>query len=613
MSNYPSYPSTFIDEETLITAFKNQLLVHQPFTKLLVLSHEDEYVDSDVLFSLSAEAHVTNTIDAFTHCQKRLRHEKPEVSRAMRSFRKRVLECEVVTKAFGTVYAGMQQRYLAGDIHGLRAVVFAAQPTAKKRRLAGPSPHSSPAASPKRGDQTGEVSLEYESDDATIIILENVSSKGESDENVSGGSESFQSVKRVKSVKSVSAESASDNENELEASGDEIAVSEDADAKLLKQEREKVLSLEILHKRFKNIKNFASAKDLWFERYNLSDWVRQAQSHVLRQCEQGLALDSKESHIADILMLNNIVVFSKRYHPSFLKAAQPLVKTHWERATAAFAEQRIDMRLPQSIADCIFPLFNDLGAGRGFEATLKKHMKTALDFENPVIDEMAPFDVLLVIRSFYKAIRKRERMQAFGSTRKCTGEVTEVHAVLHTLPEEVFDHPALVVRWANGQSDSSQKHRSTYLKKPLGQKADGRVLSNKFEHAFLEAKSCVHADTAKQTIYDLFKLAQFCQGSINFKARNNISDPPCCALHFLRETLEIYHMALHHDGVYTARGQKSETLQNFSQEENALLGGCGGSPTFVHWLSIVNVSSAAVQVGWKICVSWLLLLAHCCM
>ncbi|KAJ3137158.1 hypothetical protein HDU90_002330 [Geranomyces variabilis] len=164
---------------------------------------------------------------------------------------------------------------------------------------------------------------------------------------------------------------------------------------------------------------------------------------------------------------------------------------------------------------------------------------------------MAPFDVLLVIRSFYKAISKFERMSTFESTAEGADEDTEVHAVLHSLMDEIFDHPKLIMRWANGSSHSSKDHRAAYRQKPCGKKPDGRVLSNKSEQIFLETKSSKYADSAGQTLYDLFKLAQFCQGAINFKSKQKFQNFPCYGIQFLRDTIEIYQMDLSYDGIYT--------------------------------------------------------------
>ncbi|KAJ3146057.1 hypothetical protein HDU86_000556 [Geranomyces michiganensis] len=69
----------------------------------------------------------------------------------------------------------------------------------------------------------------------------------------------------------------------------------------------------------------------------------------------------------------------------------------------------------------------------------------ALAYETPV-EGIAPFDVLLIIRSLY-AISKFERMSTFETTGKGADEDTEVHAVLHSLMDEIFDHPKLIMRW----------------------------------------------------------------------------------------------------------------------------------------------------------------------
>ncbi|KAJ3133107.1 hypothetical protein HDU90_006450 [Geranomyces variabilis] len=139
---------------------------------------------------------------------------------------------------------------------------------------------------------------------------------------------------------------------------------------------EKLLSLAILRERFGNIKQFESTKDLIFEGINVSAWIRQAQSHLLSECEKGRKLKWKVEEIADILyvlvrlgsivgyfsnsplsLLNNIVLFSRTYLPSFLaQARKPAVAKLWNKATATFAEERVSMALPSSLADAVLAL-----------------------------------------------------------------------------------------------------------------------------------------------------------------------------------------------------------------------------------------------------------------
>ncbi|KAJ3148538.1 hypothetical protein HDU89_004635 [Geranomyces variabilis] len=148
-------------------------------------------------------------------------------------------------------------------------------------------------------------------------------------------------------------------------------------------------------------------------------------------------------------------------------------------------------------------LFIKLHTGHSFERNMKKYAMYALAYKGPV-EGMAPFDVLLVIRSL-----------------------------------------------ANGSSQRSKDHRAAYRQKPCGKKPDGRVLSNKSEQIFLETKSSKYADSAGQTLYDLFKLAQFCQGAINFKSKQKFQNFPCYGIQFLRDTIEIYQMDLSYDDIYT--------------------------------------------------------------
>ncbi|KAJ3183021.1 hypothetical protein HDU87_007443 [Geranomyces variabilis] len=227
-------------------------------------------------------------------------------------------------------------------------------------------------------------------DDATLNNIKDVSNESEGIEFLSETA-SVQSL----SIKSASDAIVSEAEDEAEASGNELAVAKVLEAKLLEQAR----------------------VTLVFDGANISVWVRQAQSHLVTQCERGEAPDWKKSDIADILLLNNIVVFSEMYLPTFV----------------------------------------DLGAAHGFKDTMKDHLKKALNIDAPTANDIDPYD----------AIQKRERMQSFAiarqgfhkqpqsEERKKTGtdEDTEVYAVLHTLLDEVFKHPALVVRWWGKRSE----------------------------------------------------------------------------------------------------------------------------------------------------------------
>ncbi|KAI8590702.1 hypothetical protein BDZ88DRAFT_438073 [Geranomyces variabilis] len=320
--------------------------------------------------------------------------------------------------------------------------------------------------------------------------------------------------------------------------------------------KEKALSLDLLRQRFGNIKQFESKKDMMYEGVNLSRWVRQAQGHLLSLCEKGQAPRWKKQDIADILLLNNIVLFAKNHPPSFIaQANRPKIANVWAQATAAFAEERMSLALPKSVADIrLIALVElaELHTGHSFERNMKKYAMDALAYPLALSKEWRRLTCCwLSGPCTYKAISKFERMSTFESTAEGADEDTEVHAVLHSLMDEIFDHPKLIMRWANGSSHSSKDHRAAYRQKPCGKKPDGRVLSNKSEQIFLETKSSKYADSAGQTLYDLFKLAQFCQGAINFKSKQKFQNFPCYGIQFLRDTIEIYQMDLSYDGIYT--------------------------------------------------------------
>ncbi|KAJ3150532.1 hypothetical protein HDU86_006410, partial [Geranomyces michiganensis] len=212
---------------------------------------------------------------------------------------------------------------------------------------------------------------------------------------------------------------------------------------------EKVLSLATLRERFGNIKKFHSAKDLLFGRANLSKWARDAQSHLLKECEAGFVPSWRVADIADILLLNNIALFSAEYVPSFIaKTNRPAIANIWTRARTAFAKERMRMSLPPSVADVVLPFCNDLCSGRAMESVLKVHLQKAMNLEQAV-EGMTPIAVLLVIRSFYMAITKMQRLLTFASASGFPDEDTEVHAILHTLLEEIFDDDALFIVGAN--------------------------------------------------------------------------------------------------------------------------------------------------------------------
>ncbi|KAI9095793.1 hypothetical protein DFS34DRAFT_624794 [Phlyctochytrium arcticum] len=129
-------------------------------------------------------------------------------------------------------------------------------------------------------------------------------------------------------------------------------------------------------------------------------------------------------------------------------------------------------------------------------------------------------------------------------------EDTTVHAILHTLFEEIFSDELTETIWANGESESSKHHRRHYLEKATGKKADCRVLSSHGEEIFVEAKSAKHADTSSEIVIDFYKLGLFLQGSVNMKVEKGFT-PVCFGFHLLRETLDIFKMTLEHHGIYT--------------------------------------------------------------
>ncbi|KAJ3167182.1 hypothetical protein HDU88_002519 [Geranomyces variabilis] len=105
--------------------------------------------------------------------------------------------------------------------------------------------------------------------------------------------------------------------------------------------------------------------------------------------------------------------------------------------------------------------------------------------------------------------------------------------------------PAVAKLWDKATATFAEERISLRLK------ARRQRVVGEFDQAFIETKSSQHADSASATVYDLFTLGHFCQGAVNYKTKQHVKNSPSYAFHFLRESIEIYHMELEYDGIYT--------------------------------------------------------------
>ncbi|KAI8819058.1 uncharacterized protein EV422DRAFT_131477 [Fimicolochytrium jonesii] len=209
------------------------------------------------------------------------------------------------------------------------------------------------------------------------------------------------------------------------------------------------LSVATIRERFATIKEYQSKHDFKFGGANISRWVREAQHHLYKKCVRGEDIPGyKMETISDILLLNNILLVSSTYLPSFISTCdRPNIRRTWEQMRLETCKRRMDASLKGAVADVVEPFCKELRSNHPFEATWKKHLANALlrsdDGAGCLGD--SPWKVLMVISSFVDALNKEKRLRTFnGAT---FDEDTNVHAILHTLMERFFNDDQMVTVW----------------------------------------------------------------------------------------------------------------------------------------------------------------------
>ncbi|KAJ3156856.1 hypothetical protein HDU86_003391 [Geranomyces michiganensis] len=318
-----------------------------------------------------------------------------------------------------------------------------------------------------------------------------------------------------------------------------------------------LLSTTVLRQKFESIRTFVSKADFIFGKANISAWVRSAQSHLMKECLKGNVPKFKPEAVADILLMHDILIISPTYRPGFIAIAnRPNITRLWSELVATAREERITAKFPDTVRDAVNIFCDSYRATANFTKAWKLAMVFAFESsgENDEKDEGMGWKVLEIVRSFWDAIQKNARHRRFLSTRKEQDEDTHVHAILHTMMEEVFNNEHIITVWANGESRSSRAHRAAYHTKGHGKKPDGRVISESFEELFIETKAYSVSDGSPSAMYDLYKVAIFLQGLVNAKTKLGVSGAKAYGFHLLStagETLEVYMMILEFDGLYT--------------------------------------------------------------
>ncbi|KAJ3176458.1 hypothetical protein HDU85_007240 [Gaertneriomyces sp. JEL0708] len=247
-----------------------------------------------------------------------------------------------------------------------------------------------------------------------------------------------------------------------------------------------------------------------FKGANISKWVRDSQHHLFQQCRAGKELMYKDDQIADVLLLNHVLLLGTQYLPSFImETRNKKIRDRWREVVAEHQLKNLNTSLPERTAIKLLGFLNTLKLKTPFDDVWVKHLSSGAD-------DMKFVKAMHIVRSFYFAVHKARRYRDHGIS---LNEDTVIHDILHSLLEETFTDDRTVTVWANGSSNSSKLHRRHYLPKAMGKKPDGRVLSAEFEEVFMEGKSRLHADTSPAALYDLFKLAIFVQGSLNEKSK----------------------------------------------------------------------------------------------
>ncbi|KAJ3158575.1 hypothetical protein HDU86_002800 [Geranomyces michiganensis] len=226
------------------------------------------------------------------------------------------------------------------------------------------------------------------------------------------------------------------------------------------------------------IPEFESESDLRFLAndgltYNLSKWVRAGQRYVVRQIGKMTGSEWTESHICDMLLMHNVILFSPKYVPKVCECRETagfwnLITSRRGISEPKDGQLALVSRKPlRSVVVGGVYLSTKL---RDLQEVLCEELKDCPNLKNTSINPCSNVDTLiwqtsrqtksveefgavLIVKPFYDSIIKIDRLSRFGAG--VPDADTKVHATLHTLMEEIFKDDALVMR-------CSKAHRATY-------------------------------------------------------------------------------------------------------------------------------------------------------
>ncbi|KAJ3158767.1 hypothetical protein HDU86_002447 [Geranomyces michiganensis] len=336
-----------------------------------------------------------------------------------------------------------------------------------------------------------------------------------------------------------------EDRQEATAARDDQAIGREGEGE---EEAELTLSTKLLETLFKNVKAYNSKKrfTIGATDVNLSKWFRDAQHHLLQQAKQKMTFKFKHAQICDILLFNNIALMSTEYTPSFvLETRNKNVPPSWRRIVRNLQKEKIAELTADGASDALVSFLQEVRRSDDFEDVFARHLgRNAESARSESIRKG-----LRILRSFKKTVDKRK---AFNTMKiGLANEHTVVHDFIHTLFEEGFADDTTAVVWTNSESASSKDHRRTYRRKAKGKKPDGVVRTALSEEMVFETKGIRYTGKSQSTIYDLFKLAQLLQGSLNAKVDLGVDETPqVFGIQALRASIETYVMTLDCDGTY---------------------------------------------------------------
>ncbi|KAJ3144002.1 hypothetical protein HDU89_000961 [Geranomyces variabilis] len=318
----------------------------------------------------------------------------------------------------------------------------------------------------------------------------------------------------------------------------------------------KALSTEYVFERYRSPNAEELADDFWFDGHNISSWVRRAQHHLAAQCHvEKKTLAWRLEDIADILLLNDVLVVSETYLPFMAKRSATARKTliklgeHHASRFLGQASETVD-------ASKVSQMVSELCCGKSRLDVLERFLA---DMKKSVSLTKAN----AVIAAFVEAIDKAKVERRLGIT---PDEDTIAHDLLHVIITQAFNDEHTVTTWANGESGCSREQRQHYIPSATGKKADCRVIAEIGELLFVELKRDKHTETSSAVIFDLYKLGRFMQASLNQQIRKHpASRPVVFALHPIRDTINVYTMYIENTGLYVmahiARPRVPTTLE----------------------------------------------------